>query len=77
MIKQISTLFLLLSLSQTSHASYLLSHPSINIDFSGFQGQGVTSTPSAVQLDSNDWRISGLSDGDTAITTPLISLHQY
>jgi len=65
MIKQICTLFLLLALSQTLHASYLLSHPSIDIDFSGFQGQGITTTPSAGQLDSNDWRASGLSDGDT------------
>jgi len=32
-------------------------------DFSGFGGAGLSSEPSTGQLDSDDWRISGLSDG--------------
>jgi hypothetical protein len=36
------------------------------IDFAGFTGIGFSPTPSAGQLDSDTWRISGLSDGDLA-----------
>ena len=34
------------------------------IDFSGFTGAGFTSEPAAGQLDSDTWRVSGLSGGD-------------
>jgi len=34
------------------------------IDFSGFTGVGFTPEPVAGQLDSDTWRVSGLSDGD-------------
>ncbi len=33
-------------------------------DFSSFSGAGFSPTPAAGQLDSDDWRITGLSDGD-------------
>jgi hypothetical protein len=35
-----------------------------NIDFSGFDGSGFSSTPAAGQLNSNEWEITGCSDGD-------------
>lgn len=34
------------------------------IDFSGFTGAGFTPEPAAGQLDSDTWRVSGLSGGD-------------
>jgi hypothetical protein len=34
------------------------------IDFTGFTGAGFTPDPAAGQLDSDTWRVSGLSDGD-------------
>jgi hypothetical protein len=34
------------------------------IDFTGFTGAGFTPEPAAGQLDSDTWRVSGLSDGD-------------
>ena len=34
------------------------------IDFTGFGGQGFAPSPTAGQLDSNIWRVTGLSDGD-------------
>lgn len=33
------------------------------IDFNGFEADGFTPTPSATQLNSNDWEIIGMSDG--------------
>ncbi|PID38374.1 MAG: hypothetical protein CSA65_04000 [Proteobacteria bacterium] len=35
------------------------------VDFKGFTGAGFSATPAAGQLNSNNWRITGLSDGDT------------
>jgi cysteine-rich repeat protein len=34
------------------------------VDFTGFTGGGFTSSPGAGQLDSDDWAISGFSNGD-------------
>ncbi len=36
---------------------------SIGITFDGFQGDGFAPDPSSTQLDSDHWRITGLSDG--------------
>ena len=36
----------------------------VSEDFAGFDGSGFSSTPSAGQLDSDVWRVTGLSDGD-------------
>ncbi len=65
MYKRIVVLLLLSGFNFTSQASYLLSSPSINIDFSEFQGSGFASSPTRGQLDSDVWRLSGLSQGDT------------
>jgi len=66
MYKRFVLLLLLSGFSFTSQASYLLSNPSINIDFSEFQGKGFAPSPTHGQLDSNAWRFSGLSQGDTS-----------
>ena len=39
-------------------------NPPSDITFIGFTAGGFTSTPSAGQLDSDEWRIEGLSDGN-------------
>ncbi|TNF37790.1 MAG: DUF11 domain-containing protein [Deltaproteobacteria bacterium] len=36
------------------------------VDFSGYAGAGLAPSPAAGQLDSDLWRVTGLSDGDTA-----------
>jgi hypothetical protein len=36
----------------------------VAIDFTGFSGAGFTPSPGAGQLDSDDWAIAGLSEGD-------------
>ncbi|QTA90511.1 ExeM/NucH family extracellular endonuclease [Desulfonema magnum] len=36
----------------------------VNIDFTGFAGNGFASDPSTGQLDSDSWIVKGLSDGD-------------
>lgn len=35
------------------------------IDFTGADGSGFSATPSAGQLSSNEWKVVGMSDGDT------------
>lgn len=37
---------------------------SISIGFHGYQGDGLAPDPSSTQLNSNHWRITGLSDGE-------------
>jgi len=41
----------------------LLAAVPFSTDFSGFTGSGFAPTPVAGQLDSDDWRVTGLSDG--------------
>jgi hypothetical protein len=36
------------------------------IDFNGYQGEGLAPQPSSGQLDSDDWRVTGMNDGDTS-----------
>ncbi|GAB4343206.1 MAG: hypothetical protein Kow0037_31160 [Calditrichia bacterium] len=36
----------------------------VSIDFNNFLGQGFSPTPTAGQLDSDDWEVTGLSDGN-------------
>lgn len=36
----------------------------ITIDFNSFDGSGLVTSPATGQLDSDDWRITGFSDGD-------------
>ncbi|HWP06683.1 MAG TPA: DUF4215 domain-containing protein, partial [Polyangiaceae bacterium] len=36
----------------------------VTVDFTGFTGAGFASSPAAGQLDSDDWAISGFSNGD-------------
>lgn len=49
------------------HSHATLSVPTVNspvlVDFTGFAGDGFSSTPSVGQLDSDTWRVTGLSDG--------------
>lgn len=52
-----STAFAQLSLTTLGQAT--------TIDFTGFTAAGISASPSAGQLDSNIWRITGFSDGDT------------
>jgi hypothetical protein len=50
----------------SAHASLSINAPltTYTIDFSSFTGAGFTPDPAAGQLDSDTWRVSGLSDGD-------------
>ncbi|UXX78514.1 lamin tail domain-containing protein [Reichenbachiella carrageenanivorans] len=43
----------------------LLSDGTNNIGFTGTDGSGFSATPSAGQLNSNEWKITGMSDGNT------------
>ena len=36
----------------------------VDINFNSFTGTGFTPTPAAGQLDSDTWRVKGMSDGD-------------
>jgi hypothetical protein len=38
----------------------------VTVDFTGFDGSGFDPAPLAGQLDSDDWAVTGLSDGDLA-----------
>jgi hypothetical protein len=63
------TLFPLLAFglvsTTASHASLVISslNTTSTINFTGFTGAGFTPTPTASQLDSDTWRVTGLSDG--------------
>ncbi|ADE56007.1 hypothetical protein [Coraliomargarita akajimensis] len=58
---------LLITLAATTSAeAYSISGFSQqSIDFDSFNGSGFSATPSSGQLDSNNWAISGMSDGDS------------
>jgi FlgD Ig-like domain len=60
----LSFLFLIFLLSQLSAQVALTPGNSISIDFNTFTGNGFSPSPAAGQLDSDDWRVSGFSDGD-------------
>lgn len=51
----------------TSQASLVISSldTTSTIDFTGFTGAGLAPSPAAGQLDSDTWRVLGLSDGDS------------
>lgn len=52
--------------SETVGAGLLISslHQEHLLDFNSFRGSGLVPEPNLTQLDSNVWRIAGLSDGD-------------
>lgn len=51
----------------SGHASVIISNLNTTntIDFASFTGAGFAPSPTAGQLDSDTWRVTGLSDGDT------------
>jgi hypothetical protein len=51
---------------QAARAALIYGMPgeTISVDFAGFRGAGFSPTPSAGQLDSNVWRVGGMSQGD-------------
>lgn len=55
-----------LGFTSVAHAQLSLSTEGspVVIDFAGFDGTGFAPSPAAGQLDSNVWRITGMSDGD-------------
>ena len=44
--------------------SITMSGTPVSVTFDGFQGEGLSPTPIAGELDSDNWAITGLSDGD-------------
>ena len=65
--KKALTLITLIICSGPASAQVPISNQNpITIDFSDFNGSGFSTTPITGQLDSNTWRITGLSDGDGA-----------
>ena len=50
----------------SSHAQLIVNdfNTSITENFSGFTGTGFSPTPAVGQLDSNTWRVTGMSDGN-------------
>jgi hypothetical protein len=51
---------------RSTQASYPIDEPSViyTLDFSSFTGSGFAPEPAPGQLDSDTWRVSGMSDGD-------------
>ncbi|MEM9546038.1 MAG: right-handed parallel beta-helix repeat-containing protein [Bacteroidota bacterium] len=59
-------LFILFSLSLSNDNFAQLSFTgSSNIDFTGFDGTGLIPIPASGELDSDDWEVTGMSDGNT------------
>lgn len=53
-----------LGLAGAAHGQFSVTGTGTNtFDFTGFDGTGFAPTPAAGQLDSNVWRVTGLSDG--------------
>lgn len=48
----------------TAKAANISLTSAVNVDFTGFAGAGFSPNPSAGQLSSNDWAITGFSDGN-------------
>ena len=65
MLRYASSAVAMLLLAPSLQAAWVLTDFSAYTeDFSGFTGDGFTSSPAAGQLDSDDWRALGLSDGN-------------
>jgi hypothetical protein len=60
-MKRLSVLLIIIALLLSGVAVQAAITP---IDFVGFAGAGFSSTPGSGQLDSDIWRIKGMSDGD-------------
>jgi hypothetical protein len=43
-----------------------ISSDGARLDFTGYLGAGLVPTPAAGQLDSDNWRVTGMNDGDTS-----------
>jgi len=46
-------------------AQEVIDGPTTAVDFTGYAGAGLVASPAAGQLDSDTWRVAGLSGGDT------------
>ncbi len=59
-------LFCLGPVASFAQYSFNVALDPVTEDFVGFAGDGFNPTPSAGQLDSDTWRVIGMSDGDTS-----------
>ena len=66
MIKIIYTILFFSLFSYVTFAQYNINTPGIPVteDFTGFNGAGFQPSPSAGQLDSDNWSVNGFSDGN-------------
>ncbi len=62
-IRALAALFLCTSLLLLATPSLADTPPLTPVDFTGFTGAGFAPSPAAGQLDSDSWRVTGLSDG--------------
>jgi hypothetical protein len=47
-------------------AQQIMAGPLTRVDLAGYQGDGFTASPGTGQLDSDDWRITGMNEGDSS-----------
>jgi cysteine-rich repeat protein len=52
--------------SSIARADESISSDGARLDFTGYLGAGLTPSPGAGQLDSDNWRVTGMNDGDTS-----------
>ncbi|HSU38652.1 MAG TPA: hypothetical protein VLJ38_03760, partial [Polyangiaceae bacterium] len=55
---------MLLGVAAGAHAQLAVSASNVSVDFAGFTGAGIVAAPSAGQLSSLAWSVTGLSDGN-------------
>ena len=62
-MKKIFTVLFLLSSVIWGQVAISVGNPPADITFSSFDGSGFATSPTSGQLDSDEWRVNGLSDG--------------
>ena len=61
---KIIIVFILSSTFLMGQINISVGSPPSDITFTSFDGTGFSTSPSSGQLNSNEWRVTGMSDGD-------------